>query len=200
MKLSIHTILLIIAAMAVALLADAWRSSRHDTAQLAATLASQKTAIDQAADREKQRDVQLSAALAAITKQKSTVQSAQQAADALPSVLPTLPLPISINVPNVSPTAKPAADLPATVSIPQADLKPLYDDLQDCRATTLESASLTKDLADEKTQAASLTRERDAALAAARGGTFWVRLRREAKWFAIGIAVGAATAEVAHRR
>jgi len=197
---TIHIVLLITAAIAIALLADAWRSARHDTAQLATTLAQQKTAIDQSADREKQRDLQLSTALAAIAKQKSAVQTAQQAANAIPSVLPPLPLPISINMPQLSPSSKSPADLPATVSIPQADLKPLYDDLQDCRATTLQATSLTKDLADEKTQAAALTHERDAAIAAAHGGTFWVRLKREARWFAIGIAVGAAATEVARRR
>lgn len=150
MKSPVHIILLFIAAIAIALLADAWRSARHDTAQLASTLASQKTTMEQAADNEKQRDLQLSAALEAIAKQKSAVKTAQQAAIAIPSVLPTLPLPISINVPELSPSAKPTPDLPAIVSIPQADLKPLYDDLQDCRATTLQSASLAKDLADEK--------------------------------------------------
>jgi hypothetical protein len=200
MKSTIHIILLIAAAIAIALLADAWRSARQDTAQLAVTLASQKTAIDQAADREKQRDLQLATALAAIVKQKSIVQTPQQAASAIPSIMPPLPLPISIQVPVLSSSSKPTADLPAAVSIPQADLKPLYDDLQDCRANTLQSVSLTKDLADEKTQAAALTRERDAAVAAAHGGTFWVRLKREARWFAIGIAVGAVTDEVARRR
>jgi hypothetical protein len=37
-----------------------------------------------------------------------------------------------------------------------------------------------------------LTRERDAAIAAAHGGTFWLRAKRAAKWFAIGVAAGAA--------
>ena len=200
MKPTLHTFVLITAAIAVALLADAWRSARHDTDQLAATLASQKAAILQAGDREKQRDLELSAALAAITAQKRAVLTSQQAASAIPSVLPSLPLPISIHIPDLSSFPKPAEDLPATVTIPQADLKPLYDDLQDCRASALESESVKKDLADEKTQVAALTRERDAAIAVARGGTFWLRLKRGAKWFAIGIAAGAAAAEVARHR
>ena len=134
-----HRILLAVALVAIALLTDAWRTSRHDSAQLATTLASQKVALQQAADREKQRDTQLSAALAAIASQKRAVQTPQQAAAAIPSVLPPLPLPISIHLPDLSPSAKPADDLPATISIPQPDLKPLYDDLQDCRATTLKT-------------------------------------------------------------
>lgn len=199
MPTTIERILLAVALVAVALLADAWHSARKDSAQLTATLATQKTAIQQAADREKQRDTQLSAALAAITSQKQKVQTPQQAAAAIPSVLPPLPLPISIQIPNLTPSAKPADDLPASISIPQPDLKPLYDDLQDCRAATLTNATTQKDLADEKLRTAALTHERDAALVAAKGGSFWTRLKREAKWFAIGIAAGAA-ATVAARR
>jgi chromosome segregation ATPase len=199
MKLTLHSVVLIAAAIALALLADAWRSARHDSAQLTATLASQKSAMEQAAEREKQRDAQLSTALEAIAAQKVKIQTPQQAAAAIPSVLPPLPLPISIHLPNLSASSKSKEDLPASISIPQADLKPLYDELQDCRANALESDSTKKDLADQKAQTAALLRERDAALAAAHGGTLWVRLKREAKWFAIGLALGAAATKAAHR-
>ena len=199
MKLTLHAAVLIVAAIALALLADAWRSERHDSAQLAATLASQKATLEQAAEREKQRDAQLSAALQAIAAQKIKVQTPQQAATAIPSVLPPLPLPISIHLPDLSASSKSNEDLPAAISIPQADLKQLYDDLQDCRAAAIETDATKKDLADQKAQTAALLRERDAAVAAAHGGTFWVRLKREAKWFAIGIAVGAVSTKVAHR-
>jgi hypothetical protein len=196
---TVHRILLVIALLAIALLADAWRTSRHDSAQLTATIASQKTDLQQAADREKQRNTQLSAALAAIASQKRAVRAPQQAAIAIPSVLPPLPLPISIHIPNLSPSAKPVDDLPATISIPQPDLKPLYDGLQDCRASTLEIATTQKNLSDEKLRTVALTQERDAAIAAVHGGTFWVRLKREAKWFAIGIAVGTPATAAARR-
>jgi hypothetical protein len=196
---ALHLILLAAALIAAALLADAWRTSRQDSAQLAATLASQKTALQQAANREAQRDAQLTTALAAITSQKHAVQTPQQSAAALPSVLPPLPLPISIHIPDLSPSAKPADDLPAIISIPQLDLKPLYDDLQDCRATALDNAAAQKNLADEKLQAAALTKERDAAVTAAHGGSLWTRLKREAKWFAIVIVIGAGAAVAARR-
>lgn len=199
MKLTLHTAVLIVAAIALALVADAWRSARHDSAQLTATLASQKTMIEQAAEREKQRDAQLSTALEAVAAQKIKIQTRQQAATAIPSVLPPLPIPVSIHLPDLSASSKSKEDLPASISIPQADLKPLYDGLQDCRTNALENDSIKKDLADQKAQTAAILRERDAALAAAHGGTFWVRLKREAKWFAIGIAVGAVATKAAHR-
>lgn len=199
MKLNLHTVVLIAAAITLALLADAWRSARHDSAQLTATLDSQKTAIEQAAEREKQRDAQLTTALEAIATQKSKIQTPQQAATAIPSVMPPLPLPVSIRLPDLSASSKSNEDLPASISVPQADLKPLFDGLQDCRANALENDTTKKDLADQKAQAAALLRERDAAVAAAHGGSFWIRLKREAKWFGIGIAVGAAATKVVHR-
>jgi hypothetical protein len=199
MKLTLHIALLAAAAIAVALLADAWRSARHDSQQLAATLAAQNNAIQQAGDREKQRDSQLASALASIQSQKRAVQSPEQAAKQLPSVLPPLPLPVSIHDPDLSAPLPPGETPSTTISVPQPDLVPLYDDLQDCRASAVQTDALKKDLSDEKARSASLQHERDAAIAAAHGGTFLVRLKRAAKWFAIGVATGAAVAAVARR-
>jgi hypothetical protein len=198
MKLSVDLILFVAALIAVALLADAWRSARHDSQQLAATLAAQNKVIQQAGDRETQRDSQLATALAAIQSQKRSVHTPQQAAKELATVLPDLPLPVSIRDPDLSVPLPPGETPSTTVSIPQPDLVPLYDDLQDCRATAVQTDALKKDLSDEKTRSASLQHERDAAIAVAHGGTFLVRLKRAAKWFAIGVATGAAVAAVAH--
>jgi len=197
---NLHRILFIGALVATAaLLADAWRSARHDSSQLAATIATQKVALQQAADREKRRDTQLAAALASIAAQKSAVKTPRQAAIAIPSALPPLPLPITVHFPDLSAASETPDDSPATISIPQPDLKPLYDDLQSCRANILELDAVKKDLADQTSQADALIHERDAALAAAHGGAFWLRLKREVKWFAIGIAAGAAiTAAARH--
>jgi len=199
MKTTFHIALIAAAAITVALLADAWRSARHDSQQLAATLSAQNAAIQQAGDREKQRDSQLVTALATIQAQKRSVQSPQQAAKQLLSVLPTLPLPIAIHDPDLSAPLPPGETPSTTLSIPQPDLVPLYDDLQDCRAASIQSDALKKDLSDEKTRYASLQHERDAAIAVAHGGTFLVRLKRAAKWFAIGAAAGAAAAAMARR-
>ena len=198
MKPTLHIAVLLAASIAVALLADAWRSARHDSQQLAATLAAQNTVIQQSGDRERQRDSQLAAALAAIQTQKHAVQTPQQAAKQLPSVLPPLPLPVSIHDPDLSLPLPPGEAPSTTISIPQPDLVPLYDDLQDCRATAVQNDTLKKDLSDEKTKSAALLHERDAANAVAHGGTFFVRLKRAAKWFAIGLATGAAAAAIAH--
>jgi len=199
MTLKLDIIVFAAALLAVALLADAWRSARHDSQQLAATLAAQNTVIQQAGDREKQRDSQLTVALATIQTQKHNVHTPQQAAQQLASVLPPLPLPVSIHDPDLSAPLPPGEAPSTSISVPQPDLVPLYDDLQDCRASAVENDSLKKDLSDEKNRSAALLRERDAAITFAHGGTFLVRLKRAAKWFAIGLATGATVAAVAHR-
>jgi len=198
MKLTLDKILLVVTLAAVALLADAWRSARHDSQQLATTLAAQNTVIQQAGDREKQRDSQLAAVLATIQSQKRAVQTPQQAAQQLTSVLPLLPLPVSVHDPDLSAPLPPGETPSASISIPQPDLVPLYDDLQDCRAYADQTDSLKKNLSDEKARSEALQHERDAAVAATHGGAFFVRLKRAAKWFAIGAVTGVAVAAVTH--
>jgi hypothetical protein len=79
--------------------------------------------------------------------------------------------------------------------IPAADLKPLYDFSLDCRACQAKLAAAQADLTDERAKAAVLTRERDEAARAAKGGSLLRRIARNAKWLAIGAAVGAIAAK-----
>lgn len=199
MKSQVHFAVLLAALITVTLLADAWRSARRDSQQLSTVLTSQNAQIQNANEREKQQGAELATVLAEIGAQKHSVQTPLQAAKQLPQALPPLPLPVSIQIPNLS--AAPAGQLvssenapEATIRIPKPDLIPLYDELQDCRADRAEASALQQDLADEKDRSAALRRQRDAALTAARGGTALARLKRAAKWFAIGMAAGAAIA------
>jgi hypothetical protein len=212
MKFPLQLIGLLAAAAAIGLLADAWRSARHDSQQLAATLASQNAVIQHSSEQEKQRDSQLQSVLAQIHAERLSVHTPQQAAQKLTEALPLLPLPVSVHfpdltakasespseLPNPSPNRLPDEPAPASISIPQPDLIPLYNALQDCRASQAQSATLEKDLSDEKTHSAALLHERDAALTAAHGGSILNRLKRAAKWFAIGLATGAALAAASH--
>ncbi len=154
-------------------------------------------AIQQAANREKQRDAQLAAALTAIQAQKEAVKTPLEASKQLALVLPPLPIPVTIHDPDLSIPLPPGETPATTLSIPQPDLIPLYNGLQDCRASQFQSDALQKDLSDEKARTSALQHERDAALASAHGGPFLTRLKRTMKWFAIGVAAGAAVAAVA---
>ena len=199
MSRTLHIVLTAATLVATLFIADAWRTSRRDSAQLAATLASQKALIEQAATREAQRNKQLATALASIAAEKRRVQTPQQVVEAIPSALPPLPLPLKILLPDLTHSPKPGDVAPASVAIPQSDLKPLYDSLQDCRACALERDAIQKDLVDEQARVTALARERDAAVAAAHGGNFWSRLKNATKWFVIGVAAGAAATAAAPR-
>lgn len=93
--------------------------------------------------------------------------------------------------------AVPASSAKSNAEIPTADLKPLYDYVQDCRSCQAQLALAQQNHADDTAKLEALTRERDAAVAAAKGGTFWRRFRRNAEWFAIGAAAGATARIVA---
>jgi hypothetical protein len=81
-----------------------------------------------------------------------------------------------------------AAD--CTARIPAADLKPLYNYIQDCRACQTKLVAANQNAADDAKKIASLTRERNAAITAAKGGSFWHRLRRNVTWLATGAILG----------
>jgi hypothetical protein len=198
MSRTLHIVIAATTLVAALLMGDAWRVARRNSVQLAATLATQNAQIEQASAREEQRNNDLAAALATIAAAKKHVQTPQQAADAIPFALPPLPLPIKISIPNLAQSQLPEEVAPASISIPQSDLKPLYDSLQDCRACSLEREATKKDLADEQTRVAALTRERDAAITAAHGGTFWSHVKYAAKWFAIGAATAAIATSASH--
>jgi hypothetical protein len=84
--------------------------------------------------------------------------------------------------------------------MPAADLKPLYDFTQNCRECQLRLTAAQQDHSDDLTKLDALTRQRDAAITAAKGGTFWRRLRRSALWVVVGAGVGAAAAHIAANR
>jgi hypothetical protein len=98
-------------------------------------------------------------------------------------------------VPNAAPSrGARSPDQPGTSSgnaeIPEADLKPLYDFVQDCRACQAQLAAANANLTDEQARSAALARERNVAVTAAKNSGFWRQLKRNTKWLAIGAAVG----------
>ncbi len=189
--------LLITATLAIAVL-SAWRADRRDRAQLAADVAAAKQALAQA-------DAQLVQTLATLAAEKRTVTTPAQIVRELPQqislpspiVLQPAPSPNSGSEPtHVGAAADAARDSKQTQAvIPAADLKPLYDFSLDCRACQAKLATAQADLTDERAKTAVLTRERDEAVRAAKGGSVFRRMARAAKWLAIGAAFGAIAAK-----
>ena len=148
----------------------------------------------EANQRQRERDASLAAALAQINAAKRRVSTPAQVVAEIPSALPPLPKPVEIQLP---PPTLEQPEPPAVATVPQVDLKPIYDYLQDCRACQISLAATRENLADERAKLAAVTTERDAAIQAVRGGTFWTRLKHNAKWFALGAAAAAAATAAA---
>ena len=89
-----------------------------------------------------------------------------------------------------SATQQSATPPPTILRIPQNDLEPLFDTIEDCQICRAQLTNSQADLTDERAKSAALTAQRDAALKSAHG-TLWSRIRHNAKWFIIGAAAGA---------
>jgi HAMP domain-containing protein len=172
------------------------------------------------------RQSALAQTLAQIENLKRATQTPQQIVSAipqfisLPQPITLTPTQQGIQAPNAtarfpnpgtSDTSKPSpssganrgadssdAALPSapTAQIPTADLKPLYNYIQDCRSCQAQLASAQQNAADDASKIEALTKERDAAVTASKGGTIWRRLSRNALWFALGAAATLAATKV----
>ena len=196
------------ALLSAAMASSSYLGAREDRIRMQAALDAQKTVIQQAAD-ERQRHVQEDAARDAATQKQlvamqqfiqKNVQTAQQIAQWAPQQV-QVPQPINVNIPPAT-LQNPKPD--AIVTIPQADLPPIRDAIERCKECGLSLATAQQDLASQKEQLrlageqfSAVKIERDAAIKAARGGGFWRRVGRAAKWFALGAVAGAAAAAAA---
>jgi hypothetical protein len=216
MRRTVEIVIFVFALILAGLALYAWLASREDQIHLQATLAAQKQLLDAADAREAARAATLQDTLTQIDALKRAVQTPAQVVNALPKYL-SLPQPITLSPASAAsspsapskaftdqqgsaPSEKSAAvaspstaNLPDAPSaqIPSADLKPLYDFVQDCRACQAQLAAAKQDATDNATKITAITKERDAAITAAKGGSFWLRLRRNALWFAVGAGAGA---------
>jgi hypothetical protein len=176
--------------------ARSWKASRRAANDMRVIFRAQAPILDQANKREVQRDAVLRKSLARISHEENAATKPADLVKRLPAAFPLLPHPLSIAfAPHTSDVPEP----PAVINVPQTDLKPLFDRLEECRACQEQLATAQQDLADERAKVSALTIERDAAVKAARGGGFWSRFRTGAKWFAIGGAMGAIAASGARR-
>lgn len=173
-------------------------ASRQAANDMAAVLRAQAPVLAQANKREQQRNAILRKNLAQVSRAEHSAKNPPDIAKRLPAAFSPLPQPLSVSIAPVA-NGLDAPEAPAIITVPQADLQPMFDHLEDCRACQERLATAQQDLEDERAKVSALMTERDAAVKAARGGGFWSQLRSNAKWFAIGGAMGALAASAAHR-
>lgn len=118
------------------------------------------------------------ARMAALAAQKQQIVTVPQIVKALPQAFGPMPQPIT-----VTPPAAPTE--PLVVNVPQPDAKPLFDELVTAQQDKIALATCQQQLTVTE-------RDRDAAVKAAKGGSFWHKAAGTAKAVAIGIGIGVA--------
>jgi len=187
---------LIMSSLAI-ILVRSRKASQQASNDMAVVFRAQAPILAQADKREHQRDAVLSKNLVEISRAKLSTKTSADVIKRLPAAFSPLPEPLTVSDAPLS-SGPDAPEAPAVITVPQADLQPLFDHLQDCQACQERLATAQQDLNDERAKVSALMTERDAAVKAARGGGFWSRLRSNAKWFAIGGALGTLAASAAH--
>jgi hypothetical protein len=180
-----HVVLAIIATAAIILAVSSYREEQRDRAQLADTLAKQDVVIAGADKRIETRDQAAAVAVQRIETTEKRIQTPSGRISALNADIP-LPSPVTLNpAPNPlagQPTQAPSANIPAE------DLQPLEAFAASCKICQIQLTTCQQDLADAKTKNAAEAMETKAAVAAVKGGTFWARLKHNAK--VVGITAG----------
>jgi hypothetical protein len=190
----------ILALLVLGIVGGSWLGAREEGIRLKATLDAQNAVIDAAGKREAAREEALKESLATLEDLKKRTRTPQDVVRQLPQVLP-LPQPITLSLPpSLVQGAGNKADspVPQTATIPAADLKPLFDFAATCKECQQKLSSAEQDKADDAVKIAALTKQRDAAVTAAKGGSKWERIKRATKWLLIGVAAGAIAAKAAH--
>jgi hypothetical protein len=186
----------------VAILGGSWLGAREDSIRMKATIDAQQQVIAASAkqardllDAEAERDKMTAANVAALAAAAAKQVTPGEIASWLPKQLAG-PQPITFTIPTPT-AANPAPN--AMASIPQSDLPALRDQIEKCQECGLKLTAAEADVAsrDERlalagAELSAMSKERDAAVKASKGGSFWTRTKRAAKWLVIGIGVGAA--------
>jgi hypothetical protein len=178
----------LIALVVIGIVGGSWIGAREEGIRLKATLDAQNSVIAEAAKREDARAAALRDSLAQLEDLKKRTQTPTQVIQAMPTVLP-LPQPITLNLPAALLQGNPnvAGVQPGqSATIPAADLKPLFDFAASCKECQTKVLSLQQDKADDAVKIGGLTKERDEAVIAAKGGTKLERIKKAGKYLVIG--------------
>jgi len=157
----------------------------QDMATMQATLKQQNEIISQLGKQMEARSAQAEADKKTLQAQADSAKTLQQQLALIASRM-SLPQPINVTLP-----ATEHPDAPSAVSVPTANVSTLLDYTTTCEQCKVDRAALSENLRDSQSQLGSMTKERDAAVSAAKGGSKWTRFKRAAKWLAIGGAIGA---------
>jgi type II secretory pathway pseudopilin PulG len=177
-----HWVLLMVGAVlaVVAVVVGAsYLGAREDKIKLQATMDAQKLIQAHLDADQKQRDADLKAKIDDLEASKQAVAK-MPPAQQVQEITKVIPLPFPMNVQQQADPITGKLEEPK-VEMPVANLKPLYDYGVTCTECQDRVSKLTADLAGAAQREQSITKERDAAIKAAKGGSFWARTKRTLK-------------------
>lgn len=194
----------LVALVVLGTIGGSWLGAREEGIRLKATLDAQQQVIASSAkqvkdiqDAEAERDKVTAANVAALQASAARQTTPAEIAAWLPKQIQT-PQPITFTIPQATPQ-NPTP--PAIASIPQADLPALRDEVTQCQVCAQKLSNAQGDLSSERDkevlageQLSAMTKERDAAVQASKGGSIWRRVAHNLKVIAITVGVAAAVA------
>jgi hypothetical protein len=180
-------------ALALVVISHEWHGALVDRAVLDATLKAEHASQADLAKQSALVVQDLKERMAALEVVKLQATTPAQIVREIPSFLPpTLQAPVTaITAP--APAGAPPGTPPAItgLQVPAVDMKPLFDQLVTCKecGEKLTGAQMQTSIDEDKIR--SLTKERDAAVKAARGGSVWSKVKRGSEIFLFGAVAGA---------
>lgn len=191
----------VLALIIIALVAGSWLGAREDSIKMKATIDAQSQVIDAAQKQAKDiqsaedaRDKATAENVAQLQKAAASQVTPAQIAAWIPKQV-QVPQPITFTVPPAT-AQNPSPN--ATASVPEADLPALRDQIEKCQECAVKLSTAQADVSSRDQRLAlanadlvAMTKERDAAVTASKGSSFWTRLKSKGKWFAIGAGVAA---------
>jgi hypothetical protein len=189
MKISIRDIAIGILALVLAFGLFEYHQESLQLQAMNITVKTQQATINDLKNAMEARNKKLDETIAELEKTRQKVKTPTQAVAEIPNYLPPLPIPTHVNtIP--SPT-NPQLQVPDSITIPHEDFQALLNYEITAKENAAKLAVAQQDIIDLQKQVVALTKQRDAAVQAAKGGTFWHRLKHTMKVAAIGAVVGA---------
>lgn len=162
--------------------ANAWHNAMVARARLEATMQADKAHQGELTQQAATIAQDLKQRIAALESDKARTQTPSEIIKEVPVYLPAnLPAPITTVTQPAAPGAKDQTPVITGAMVPASDFKPIFDQLVECKECAAKLSADDADLRIKSEQLVSVTRERDAAIKAVKGGSFFQRLKHDAK-------------------
>lgn len=204
---SIQAILLGVGLILAGLAGRALLNEREDRVRLDAELKATGQLL-QAKDQElsrldrgmKERDQQTAEMVKKIEELKARPATIREIVREMPQYIPFE------KPPELVPPIPSAPEAPPQIGLDESQVQDLRKFYLDCHRATLELQACQENAKDWKAKEITwqekeqiLVQQREAAIRAVKGGSFWTRFSRNGKWFLVGGAVGGATVAILRR-